>query len=80
MYENKPLAEVAPRCRLCIDEMPPLGKNVWLITKNGCGFRGIYHEEYGVIAWAYLPKLDNAQKQRLKELEDECRTDRTHGV
>lgn len=68
MYENKPLTEVAPVCRLCVDQLPPLGEQVWLITKYGAGFRGLYHPEYEVVAWAPLPKLTKEQKQRLREL------------
>ena len=66
MYEKSPLAEVTPHCRLCIDEMPPLGKDVWLISKYGNGFRGAYHPEYDIVAWAYIPKLDPEQKERLR--------------
>lgn len=68
MYEMRPRSEVAPRCRLIFDELPPSGEAVWLITKWGNGFRGKWHPEYGVIAWCPLPKLDAEQKRRLMSL------------
>ena len=67
MYESKPATEVAPECRLCMDELPPSGQHVWLITKWGNGFRGLYHPEYGIVAWAPLPALTKEQKKRLRE-------------
>ena len=67
MYEERPMTEVAPMCRLIIDEMPPVNKQVWLISKQGNGFRGAYHPEYGVIAWAPIPKLTKEQKERLRQ-------------
>lgn len=68
MYENKPLSEVAPMCRLIDEELPPLSKDVWLITKYGNGYRGRYDRHYDksmVVAWAPLPKLTEEQKKRI---------------
>jgi hypothetical protein len=67
MYEKNPLTEVAPSCRLCMDEMPPLGQDVWLISRYGNGFRGAYHPELEVVAWAPIPKLTKEQQQRLRD-------------
>lgn len=67
MYEKKPLTEIAPECRLVMDEAPPLGTDCWLITRYGNGFRGAFHPEYGVIAWAPLPKLTQEQQRRLRD-------------
>jgi len=68
MHETRPLSEVTPECRLIVDGLPPLGKRVWLISRNGAGFVGQYHPEYEVIAWSPLPKLQPDQKIRLAEL------------
>ena len=68
MYESKPMTELRPACRLCVDEMPPTGEQVWLITKYGNGFRGLYHPEYAIVAWAPVPKLTDEQKARLREM------------
>ena len=68
MYERGPKPELRPACRLCVDELPPKGEQVWLITKYGNGFRGLYHPEYQVVAWAPVPKLDDDQKKRLREM------------
>lgn len=68
MYERGPKTELRPACRLCVDELPPKGEQVWLITKYGNGFRGLYHPEYQVVAWAPVPKLDDDQKKRLREM------------
>jgi len=67
MYEKPPATEVAPTCRLVMDEAPPLGTDCWLITRYGNGFRGAFHPEYGVIAWAPLPKLTQEQQRRLRD-------------
>lgn len=67
MYERKPMTELEPQCRLCMDEMPPLGRDVWLITRYGNGFRGAFHPEYGAVAWAPIPKLTEEQKTRLRD-------------
>jgi hypothetical protein len=56
---------------LIVDELPPLGKSVWLITRQGSGIRGAYHPEWGVIAWAPLPKLTPEQKRRLQAMKAE---------
>ena len=68
MYETKPMTEERPSCRLCADELPPTGEQVWLITKYGNGFRGLYHPEYEIVAWSPVPKLTNNQKARLREM------------
>lgn len=71
MYQNKPFSEIAPICRLMDDEKPPIGKDVWLITKYGHGFRGRYDKfDETVVAWAPLPKLTEAQKEYIHKKYD----------
>ena len=70
MYEKKPLSEVRPACRLVCEEMPPLGVRLWLISKYGNGFPGEYHPEFGVVAWAPLPKMTEEQKRKVEEMEN----------
>lgn len=63
------LAEIRPELRLVVDEMPPLGTKVWLVTRYGHGFAGPYHDEYGVVAWSPLPKFTPEQKRRLMAMD-----------
>lgn len=71
MYQNKPLSEVAPICRLIDDELPPMSKDVWLITKYGHGFRGRYDKfDETVVAWTPLPKLTEEQKEYIHKKYD----------
>lgn len=68
MHQAKPLSEVAPMCRLMMDEPPPIGTDIWLITMYGTGYRGRYNAmDKSVVAWCPLPKLTDDQKQRLKD-------------
>ena len=70
MYENKPVSEVAPTCRLINDEKPPIGRDVWLITRYGHGYRGRYDKnDETIVAWAPLPKLTEEQKARISSQE-----------
>ena len=65
---HNPASEVAPECRLIMDERPPLGKSVWLLTLFGTGYVGPYDSrDPSVVAWSPLPKLSPAQKARLKQ-------------
>ena len=65
----KHLAEYRPELRLIVDEMPPLGTKVWLVTRYGHGFAGPFHPEYEVVAWAPLPKFTVEQKRRLRAMD-----------
>jgi hypothetical protein len=61
------LAELAPVPRLVMDEAPPRGVKLYLISESGPGFLGQYHPEMQIIAWCPLPKLTENQKDRLRE-------------
>lgn len=63
------LAELRPVFRLVVDELPPIGTKIWMVTQYGNGFAGDYHKEYGIVAWCPLPKLTPEQKRRLKAME-----------
>lgn len=63
------LAELAPTLRLIVDELPPIGKKIYMVTKHGHGFLGDYHKEYQVVAWCGLPKFTPEQKRRLVGME-----------
>jgi len=80
MYEKKPLSEVRPACRLVWEEKPPIGKRLWLISKYGNGFAGDYHPEYGVVAWAPLPKLTEEQKTKVQVYLNEKTEDESPAV
>ena len=70
MYSTPYVAELAPIPRLIVDEKPPIGKKIWLITKYGNGFAGTYDKhDMTVVAWCPLPKLTDEQKQRLTEMD-----------
>ena len=69
MYESKPVSEVQPTCRLIEDELPPMSKDVWLITKYGHGYRGRYdRNDDTIVAWSPLPKLTEAQREYIDDL------------
>lgn len=69
MYQEKPVSECNPSVRLVADEVPPSGQ-VWLITKYGCGYRGLYDKrDKSIVAWSPLPKLSQKQKERLNMIE-----------
>ena len=71
MYENKPVSEVAPVFRLIDDELPPMSKDVWLITRYGHGYRGRYdRNDNTIVAWAPLPKLTEEQKEYIHKKYD----------
>lgn len=71
MFKMPYLAELAPIPRLIVDEKPPIATRIWLITKYGAGYAGIYDKhDMTVVAWSPLPKLTPKQKQRLAEMED----------
>ena len=66
---EKYMAELAPVPRLIIDELPPKGTKVWLISRYGFGYAREYRKDYkGIIAWCPLPKLTDEQKNRLKSI------------
>lgn len=69
MYEIKPLTALEPKLTLIADEMPPLGRKIYMVSEYGAGILGDYHPELGVIAWMPLPRLTQEQKERLKELK-----------
>jgi hypothetical protein len=59
-------AELAPVPRLVMDEAPPVGVKLYLISDAGVGFLGQFHPEMRIIAWCPLPKLTENQKDRLR--------------
>lgn len=69
MSDRPYLAELAPIPRLVVDEKPPIGKKIWMITRYGHGFAGEYHKEYQVTAWCPLPKMTPEQKRRLAGMD-----------
>lgn len=69
MSGPKHFAELAPVLRLVVDELPPIGKKIFMVTKHGHGFLGDYHKEYQVVAWCGLPKFTPEQKRRLVGME-----------
>ena len=66
---DRHLAEFRPQLRLVVDELPPFGTKVWLVSEYGSGFAGVYHPEYGIVAWSPLPKFTPEQKRRLSALK-----------
>jgi hypothetical protein len=69
MYEIKPISEIQPACRLIEDEKPPIGKDVWLISKYGHGYRGRWDRtDDSIVAWAPLPKLTEAQREYIHKI------------
>lgn len=75
------IAELAPIPRLIEDEKPPLATKIWLITKYGNGYAGMWDKnDTTIYAWCPLPKLTPEQKRRLLAMEaaniigerDEC--------
>lgn len=66
MHEKPYLAEERPVCRLMIDEKPPIGTRVYMISQYGAGCIGTWNKEMtDIVAWAYLPKMNCEQKERL---------------
>lgn len=75
------IAELAPIPRLIEDEKPPLATKIWLITKYGNGYAGMWDKnDTTIYAWCPLPKLTPEQKRRLLAMDaaniigerDEC--------
>jgi hypothetical protein len=58
------LKEHHPGARFVIDERPPIGKRIWMVTQWGNGFAGDYNPEYKVVWWSYLPALTPEQSRR----------------
>jgi hypothetical protein len=84
MEQPKYLAELGPIPRLIEDEKPPLATKIWLITKYGNGYAGMWDKnDTTIYAWCPLPKLTPEQKRRLLAMDaaniigerDERRTD-----
>jgi hypothetical protein len=84
MEQPKYLAELGPIPRLIEDEKPPLATKIWLITKYGNGYAGMWDKnDTAIYAWCPLPKLTPEQKRRLLAMDaaniigerDERRTD-----
>lgn len=67
MYERKPLTAIEPKLTLLMDEKPPLGKKIYMVSTNGIGILGDFHPEWGIVAWAPLPKLTDEQHRRLQD-------------
>lgn len=66
----KYLAELAPVPRLLMDEKPPIATKIWLITKYGNGYAGMYDKnDPTIVAWCPLPKLSPDDKRRLMAAE-----------
>ena len=64
------IAELAPIPRLIEDEKPPLATKVWLITKYGNGYAGMWDKnDTTIYAWCPLPKLTPEQKRRLLAMD-----------
>ena len=70
MYERPVLTADEPKLKLVMDEKPPMGVKVYMVSEYGTGFLGDYHPELGVVAWAELPKLSKEQRQRIQEKKD----------
>lgn len=70
MESPKYLAELGPIPRLIEDEKPPLATKVWLITKYGNGYAGMWDKnDTTIYAWCPLPKLTPEQKRRLLAMD-----------
>lgn len=69
MDSQRYLSEIKPELRLVVDEMPPKGTKLWLVTIFGNGFSGEYHPEFQIVAWCPLPKFSPEQKRRLRGME-----------
>jgi hypothetical protein len=70
MVNDKYLAELGPIPRLIVDEKPPIGHKIWLITKYGNGYAGTYDKtDPTIYAWCPLPKLTPEQKRRLMAMD-----------
>jgi len=74
MYERPVLTADEPKLKLVMDEKPPMGCKLYMVSEFGAGFIGDYHPELGVIAWSELPKLSKEQKKRIQEKKDGTRT------
>lgn len=70
MEQPKYLAELGPIPRLIEDEKPPLATKIWLITKYGNGYAGMWDKnDTTIYAWCPLPKLTPEQKRRLLAMD-----------
>ena len=65
----KPETEYRPALRLIVDELPPVGRSLWLISRHGIGYKGVWRPGEGVIAWCPLPDFTPEQKARLNCLK-----------
>jgi len=70
MNNNKYLSELRPELKLIVDQLPPMGTKIWMVSEHGCGFSGDYHPGFGVVAWCGLPKLTPEQKKRLRGMKE----------
>ena len=70
MYERPVLSALEPRLKLVMDEKPPMGTKIYMVSMYGNGFIGDYHPELGVVAWSELPKLSKEQRKRLEEKDE----------
>lgn len=67
--QQRYLSELRPELKLVIDEPPPKGTKIWMVTRYGHGFSGEWHPEFQVVAWCGLPKFTPEQKRRLMAME-----------
>jgi len=70
MYERPVLTADEPKLKLVMDEKPPMGVKIYMVSEFGAGFIGDYHPELGVIAWSELPKLSKNDKLRLQKAKE----------
>lgn len=57
---------------VCFDpeiDPPPRGETIWVVGPGNVGYKGLWYD--GAIAWAYLPKLPQSVKARLRKLQEE---------
>lgn len=65
MHERQPITAENPKLTLVMDQKPPMGSRIYMVSEYGAGFIGEYHPELGVVAWCPLPKLSQEDRQRL---------------
>lgn len=60
------LAADRPSFRHPLEDPPPLGTKLLLLTRGGVTVTGLWDPEQGAIAWAPMPKLSLELKNRLR--------------
>jgi hypothetical protein len=67
MEQPNYLAEINPSVHLVKHFPPPKATKLWLISKYGIGYAGIYSkEDVDIVAWSALPKMTKEQKAELR--------------